>query len=110
MLPISSQGGGQFQVVEVYQRFQKYEGELEEARGTLPPLITSIHLSVPLIAVGLVVAMARDSAGDREMEEMAAEEAKRLSEEVASLEQQLTVRPPPSPSPLHSHFLHHVIL
>ena len=84
----------------MYQRFQKCEGELEEARGTFPPPITSIHLSLPLIAVEGVVAMARDSAGDREMEEMAAEEAKRLSEEVASLEQQLTVRRPPCPSPL----------
>ena len=93
-------------MVEVYQRFQKCEGELEEARGTFPPPIPSTHPSLPLIAVEAVAAMARDSAGDREMEEMAAEEAKRLSEEVASLEQQLTVRPPPPPSPLRNHFFH----
>eukprot|EP00271_Cylindrocystis_brebissonii_P003250 TRINITY_DN1401_c2_g1_i2.p1 TRINITY_DN1401_c2_g1~~TRINITY_DN1401_c2_g1_i2.p1 ORF type:complete len:471 (-),score=112.57 TRINITY_DN1401_c2_g1_i2:614-2026(-) len=54
------------EVVQTYQHFKECEKALAEAQG-----------------------MARDSGGDREMEEMAAEEAQMLQEEIRELEEKL---------------------
>lgn len=85
------------EIYQTYQRFKECEAQLDDAKGDSgtwswlilwPSFGTESHGKV---VWEWVLEMAKDAAGDREMAEMAAEEANILAQQVEELEEQLKV-------------------